>query len=152
MYRIFPPFIGGVGSLGLLVLRIVTGAAFVMHGWGKLQSPAGPFHWMDQMPDAPPGAIQALAVVAEFGGGIALIVGLLTPLFAFLIAGTMVVALTKVHLPSGHPFVSTGGPSCEPAAGYLAQMVLFLLVGPGKLSVDALLFGKRKAASSTVSD
>jgi putative oxidoreductase len=142
MHRVFPPFVGSLGAFGLLVLRIVTGAAFVMHGWGKLQ--LGPFHWMDQMPDAPPGPIQALAVLAEFGGGIALIFGFLTPLFAFLLAGTMVVALAKVHLPHGDPFVSTGGPSFEPAAGYLAQMIMFLLVGPGRLSLDALLFGKEK--------
>jgi putative oxidoreductase len=73
MHRVFPPFVSGTGAFGLLVLRIVTGLAFIMHGWGKLQSPDGPFHWMDQMPDAPPGPIQALAVLAEFGGGIALI-------------------------------------------------------------------------------
>jgi uncharacterized membrane protein YphA (DoxX/SURF4 family) len=73
MHRVFPPFVSGIGAFGLLVLRIVTGLAFTMHGWGKIQSPGGPFHWMDQMPDAPPGPIQALAVLAEFGGGIALI-------------------------------------------------------------------------------
>ncbi len=141
MHRIFPPFVSGVGAFGLLVLRIVTGAAFVMHGWGKLQNP---FHWMDQMPDASPGVLQALAAVAEFSGGIALILGLLTPLAAFLIAGTMVVALATVHIPAGHPFVGQGGPSLEPAAGYLAQMIMFLLVGPGTLSADACLFGRKK--------
>src|SRR5438132_2078759 len=149
MHRIFPPFVSGLGSFGLLVLRIVTGAAFVMHGWGKIQSPGGPFHWMDQFPDAPPGPIQALAVLAEFGGGIALVLGFLTPLAAFLIAGTMTVALAKVHLPHGDPFVGAPGkPSFEPAAGYLAQMIMFLLVGPGVLSVDALLFGKKKLSST----
>src|SRR5262245_48493694 len=121
MRRLFPPFVSGIGAFGLLVLRIVTGAAFTMHGWGKLQSPGGPFHWMDQFPDAPPGAVQGLAVLAEFGGGITLIVGFLTPLFAFLIAGTMAVALAKVHLPASHAFVSADPhqPSFEPAAGYL---------------------------------
>jgi len=149
VHRIFPPFVSGLGSFGLLVLRIVTGAAFVMHGWGKIQSPGGPFHWMDQFPDAPPGPIQALAVSAEFGGGIALVLGFLTPLAAFLIAGTMTVALAKVHLPHGDPFVGAPGkPSFEPAAGYLAQMIMFLLVGPGVLSVDALLFGKKKLSST----
>jgi putative oxidoreductase len=141
MRRIFPPFVSGIGSVGLLVLRIVTGLAFVMHGWGKIQNP---FHWMDQMPDAPPGVLQGLAAVAEFGGGIALIIGFLTPAAAFLIACTMAVALAKVHLPAGDPFVSQGGPSLEPAAGYLAQMIMFLLVGPGTLSADACLFGKKK--------
>lgn len=52
-------------------------------------------------------------------------------------------ALAKVHLPQGHPFVSrTGGPSYELAAVYLACAILFLLLGPGRLSLDALLFGK----------
>ncbi len=151
MHRIFPPFVSGVGAFGLLVLRIVTGAAFIMHGWGKMQAPGGPFHWMDQFPDAPPGLIQALAVLAEFGGGIALIVGFLTPLAAFLIAGTMWVALVKVHLPSADPFVNLVNPhgsSFESALGYLAQMILFLLLGPGVLSVDAFLFGRKKSSGS----
>jgi len=149
MHRIFPPFVSGLGGFGLLVLRVVTGAAFVVHGWGKIQAPGGPFHWMDQFPDAPPGPIQALAVLAEFGGGIALVLGFLTPLAAFLIAGTMTVALAKVHLPHGDPFVGAPGkPTFEPAAGYLAQMIMFLLVGPGVLSVDALLFGKKKLSST----
>jgi putative oxidoreductase len=147
MHRIFPPFVSGVGAFGLLVLRVVTGLAFVMHGWGKIQM--GPFQWMDKMPDPPPGPIQALAVLAEFGGGLALMIGFLTPLAAFLIAGTMTVALAKVHLPHGDPFVGAPGKaSFEPAAGYLTQMIMFLLVGPGVLSVDALLFGKKKLSST----
>jgi hypothetical protein len=34
-----------------------------------------------------------------------------------------------------------GGPSFEPAAFYLACAVLFLLAGPGRFSLDAMLFG-----------
>ncbi len=149
MRRVFPPFVSGIGSVGLLILRIVTGLAFVMHGWGKIQNP---FHWMDQMPDAPPGMLQGLAAVAEFGGGIALILGFLTPLAAFLILGTMTVALAKVHLPAGHSFVSSDPhqPAYELAAGYLAQMIMFLLVGPGTLSVDACLFGRKKPSAAAI--
>jgi uncharacterized membrane protein YphA (DoxX/SURF4 family) len=36
MHRIFPPFVSGVGALGLLVLRIVSGSSFIIHGWGKI--------------------------------------------------------------------------------------------------------------------
>jgi hypothetical protein len=32
----------------------------------------------------------------------------------------------------------------EPALGYLAIAVAILLVGPGKLALDALIFGRRK--------
>ena len=143
MYRLFPQFVKGRGAVGLLLLRAVTGAAFMFHGWYKIQSPGGAFGWMGT--DAPvPGVLQGLAVLSEFGGGLALILGLLTPLAAFGIACTMIVALAMVHIPHGDPFVGQPGkPSFELAAGYLANVILFMLIGPGILSLDGLLFGKR---------
>ena len=140
MHRLFPMFVTGRGAVGLLILRLVTGTAFMLHGWPKIQNPLG---WMDQ-PDAPspvPGILQALAALSEFGGGLALVLGLLTPLAALGIACTMVVALAMVHLPHGDPFVSAPGrPSFELALGYLANVILLLLIGPGVLSLDSLLF------------
>jgi hypothetical protein len=57
--------VGRLGSVGLLLLRLVMGAAFVLHGWPKIQNPFG---WMG--PEATmPGILIALAAVAEFGGG-----------------------------------------------------------------------------------
>jgi putative oxidoreductase len=131
--------VGWIGSAGLLLLRLAVGAAFMFHGWGKIQNPWG---WMGA--ESPvPAVFQALAALAEFGGGMALIVGLLTRLASLGIATNMVVALALVHLPHGDPFVSmTGKASFELAAVYLACAVTFLLLGPGRLSLDALLFGK----------
>jgi putative oxidoreductase len=131
--------VGRLGSVGLLVLRLVMGAAFLFHGWPKIQNPFG---WMPPEMDMP-AVFQALAALAEFGGGMALIVGLLTRLAMLGIATNMVVALAKVHLPLGHPFVSkTGESSYELAAVYLACAIVFLLLGPGRFSLDALLFRK----------
>ena len=147
---IYPNFVGGRGALGLLVLRLVMGAAFILHGWPKIQNA---FHWMDHMPDVPipPPYLQALAALAEFGGGIGLILGFLTPLAALGIACNMVVAISMVHVPHDHPFVALkpGGPSFELAAGYLADAILLLLAGPGMLSLDGLLFRPRSRPEDT---
>jgi putative oxidoreductase len=128
--------------VGLLVLRLVAGTALVLHGWPKIQNA---FSWMG--PDAPvPGVLQALSALAEFGGGLCWVLGLLTPLASFLIACNMAVAITTVHLKAGHPFVASapGGPSYESALGYLAIALAILLVGPGKLALDALILERNK--------
>lgn len=145
MKKIFGDFFGGRTALGLLVVRLIAGLGMMFHGWGKIQKP---FSWMP--PDAPvPGFLQALAALSEFGGGLALILGLLTPLAAFGIACTMAFAVFAVHVKAGHPFVATsGGPSYELAAIYLASALLLLLAGPGKYSLDALLFGAKTPSSS----
>jgi putative oxidoreductase len=128
---------GWIGSVGLLGLRLVMGAAFILHGWPKIQHP---FDWMGATASVP-AIFQLLAALAEFGGGMALIVGLLTRLASLGIMTNMIVALAIVHLPHGDPFVGKpGGHSYEPAAVYLACAVLFVILGPGRYSLDALLF------------
>lgn len=137
----FPPFLSGKAAVGLLLVRLVVGVAFAFHGWGKINSPGGPMGWMG--PDAPlPGYLLAAAAFSEFLGGIALAVGLLTPLASLALIGTMIGALQH-HISAGDPFVGAGGPSWELAATYLAASVLILLVGPGRISIDAVVFAGR---------
>ena len=128
---------GTRNSLGLLVLRVVVGAALMFHGWPKIQNPMG---WMGE--GAPvPGVLQAAAAVAEFVGGGALVIGLLTRLFAFMLVINMAVAAGMVHISKGDPFVGKPGePSWELAAVYFACSLLLLLSGPGRFSLDAMLF------------
>ena len=134
--------VGPAGSLGLLLLRVVMGTAFILHGWPKVQNA---MNWMG--PDAGvPGYLQAFAAGAEFGGGFLLIVGLLTKVAALAIGAVMVVAITNVHLQQGHPFVGKpGGASYELAAIYLTCAVLLILTGPGRFSLDSAVFGSRPA-------
>ena len=128
-------------SIALLLLRIVAGYAFILHGWGKIQTP---FSWMG--PDASiPGFFQFLAALSEFGGGIAWILGSITPLASFGMACTMLVAASFHKFMLGDPFVAAkGGGSYELAAIYLLISILFLILGPGKFSLDAKIFGERK--------
>ncbi len=137
--RLFGPFVVGRPAFGLLVVRFVFGLALALHGWPKIQKP---FSWMGA--DSPvPGLFQFLAALSEFGGGLALIVGLLTPLACLGILCTMGTAYFMVLRPKGLPFVSNGGGSYETAA-FIAVVALGLIVaGPGALSLDALLFGRR---------
>lgn len=138
--KVWPAAPGARASVGLLLLRVYAGSALMQHGWGKIQNP---MHWMDGAPNHPPGVFQALAAVSEFFGGLGLIVGLLTPLAAFGIACTMLVAMSK-HLSHGDPFVAHGGPSFEPALGYLTTALTLILAGPGRYALDSVAF-KRAA-------
>jgi putative oxidoreductase len=141
---LFPPFLAGRAAVGMFVLRLVAGTAMAFHGWPKIQNPTA---WMGPDSDVP-GILQALAAIAEFGGGICWVLGLVMPLASFLIACTMAVAAGMVHIPAGHPFVAKGGgPSLEPAFGYLAIAIAMLLVGPGRLSLDWVLFGKSQRSA-----
>ena len=86
-----------------------------------------------------PGLFQAVAAFAEFVGGIALIVGFATPLFAFLIACNMLVAIFVVLIPHGAIFVSSGSskPGFELPLLYLAASLTLILIGAGAYSIDA---------------
>jgi putative oxidoreductase len=127
-------------SFALLLIRLVAGVAFVIHGSQKIQNPLG---WMG--PESPvPGLFQLLASVSEFGGGIAWILGLLVPLASLGIGCTMMVAVSMHAYVLHDPFVNlAGGRSYELASAYLCVAVLLLVMGPGRLSLDAKIFGER---------
>ena len=133
---------GVPASVGLLAVRIAVGAALMLHGRPKIENPLA---WMGA--EGLPGVLQGAAAVAEFGGGAALVVGLLTRPFALLIAITMATAACMVHISAGHAFVAKApAPSWELAGVYFAVAVQFLLTGPGRISLDALLFAGPSAA------
>ncbi len=123
----------------MLLVRLVCGSAMAMHGWGKIQSPFG---WMG--PDAAvPGILQGLAALSEFGGGIALALGLVTRLASLGMGFTMLVAAGMHAFVMGDPFVASGPGqgSYELASIYLVISLFFISSGPGKHSLDNKLFG-----------
>ena len=120
-----------------------TTAAFVLHGWPKMQNPTG---WMDAMPGAPPGFVQAIPAVFEFVGGILLMAGLFTRVAALALVSVMIGALALVHIPKGDPFVAPGRSSSELASVYLAFSLLIAATGAGAYALDAVLFERGRAA------
>ena len=139
MSRIFSPLpLSGRVSTGLLILRIVAGLAFMFHGWGKIQNPTG---WMGSNANIP-GALQVLAAISEFGGGLFWILGLVTPLASLGLACTMGVAVWMHAMVLHDPFVAKGPGkgSYELATIYLCVALLLLLAGPGRFSLDNVIF------------
>lgn len=146
MKRVFglfkPASIPFAGSIGLLAPRLVAGLAFMFHGWGKIQHPMS---WAG--PDSKiPGVFLFLAAVSEFAGGLAWMLGLLTPLASFGLLCTMTVAVWFHAVTFGDPFVARGPGkgSYELAAIFWCISLLLILAGPGKLSLDRVVFGKRE--------
>ena len=132
-------FVRGRGAIGLLALRVFFGSGLIAHGFSKIQNPFG---WMPAKAGIPP-FLQFLAAVSEFFGGLALVVGLLTPLAALGVIATMSVAVLTVHLRDPL-FSAGGGASKEPALSYLFPALTLLFAGAGTLSLDYLLFGRKK--------
>ncbi len=131
----------GWGATAMLMLRLVVGVAFLLHGWGKIQSPFG---WMP--PDAGvPGVLQFLAAISEFGGGLSLILGLLVPLSMLGLAFTMATATIMHAVVLKDPFVASGAgqASFEPALVYFALCLVMISVGPGQISLDFKIFGQK---------
>jgi len=138
---IFGDFVAGRAAIGLLLLRLVFGAGMMVHGWPKFQNA---FHWMDKNPNAPPSIVQALAALGEFGGGAALLFGCFTPLGAIGVICTMLGAFLLVH--RNDPWISTSGKSWELASLYFIVALTLLFCGPGRFSLDWLLFGSRRGS------
>jgi putative oxidoreductase len=128
--------LGARASLALLILRVLVGFALIQHGAPKMRDP---LHWLDSGPlPGTPMALQLLVALAEFVGGFALIVGFLTPLFAFLLVCDMIVVVFVVMIPHGVPFVG-GAHSFEVPAYILATVLGLLITGPGRYSIDGLI-------------
>jgi putative oxidoreductase len=132
-------------GFGALALRVPVGIIFAAHGAQKLFGWFGGYGlegtggWMESIGLAPGVLMALLAGSAEFFGGLALVLGLLTRPAAFALSIAMVVAIFSVHFANGL-FMSNNG--YEFGLALLAASVSLLFSGAGKASVDALLAKK----------
>jgi putative oxidoreductase len=129
-------------DLGLLILRVYVGLTFVIaHGWPKLQKPSMIIDGVEKMGLPAPTVAGWLAILAEFGGGLLLALGLATRPAAFLIACTMAVAGLVAH--ANDPFQVK-----ELAFTYLAIAITFMFTGSGRYGIDPMLRGRSGRAFS----
>jgi putative oxidoreductase len=126
----------GVGQdLAAFVLRIGLGIAFIVHGYPKLNKQArkGTGDWLKSM--GIPAIFGSVAGVAEFFGGIALLIGFLTPIVAALFVIWMLALIWLSLAKIKKKFV--GG--WELDFLLLISSLALVSLGSGLLSVDRVL-------------
>ena len=129
-------------DIAMLVLRVGIGTIFVAHGLQKL------FGWwggpgregfkgfIGYLGLNPVVFWASISLVAELGGGLALIAGLFVPLAAAGLVAQTIVLFVKVHWPNGF-WAQAGG--IEFPLAFLVGAFAVQVLGPGSWSLDALL-------------
>ncbi len=127
-------------DLAMLILRLGVGLTFAVHGAQKLfgwWSGPGFAGWqgaMGQMGFRPSFLFALISALIEFGGGLLLAAGLLTPFVGAAVVAQSVVIIGQVHWSNGF-FNSKAGFEFPLLLGAAAAAVA--LAGPGAISIDA---------------
>jgi putative oxidoreductase len=130
-------------DLALLVARVALGVILVAHGWQKFDewTVAGTASSFGDMGIPAPTLSATFVTAVEMIGGVALVIGLLTPVVAVLNIVNMLGALVMVHADNGI-FVAENG--FELVLAIFAGLVTVAILGAGRFSTDGLL-GRRVA-------
>jgi putative oxidoreductase len=129
-------------NIAMLVLRVGIGSIFVTHGlqkafgWWEGPGWSGWKGFMGYLGIRPGTFWASVSLIAELGGGLALIAGLLVPLAGAGLVAQTIVLTKKVHWANGW-WSSKGGIEFPVAFGAGAFAVQVL--GPGAWALDQLL-------------
>jgi len=124
---------------GLLIIRLVLGLLLIGHGTQKLfgwyggHGLDGTGGFFEQLGFKPGRRMAMVAGVSEAGGGLLLVLGMLTWLGAAMVMGTMLVAAVTVHAPNGL-WNTNSGYELPLINGLVATGLAF--TGAGSWSVD----------------
>lgn len=119
-------------DFGILILRVIVGAIFAIHGYEKLSGIAGVIGFFAGLGIAPFWAYVVAWV--EFLGGISLIIGFGSKIASALLAIVMMTAIIKVHGQNGFA-VGRGG--YEFVLTLFAAAAALLYTGPGRYSIGS---------------
>lgn len=129
-------------NTGLFILRVFVGLQMAAHGSQKLfgwfggHGPEGTGGYFESLGFRPGKHFAVAAAIGELGGGLLLVLGLLTPLGSAALIGVMVTAIATVHLDKGF-FAQDGGYELPLLIAIVAVAVAF--TGPGAASLDAAI-------------
>jgi len=116
-----------VQPFALFMLRIVLGVIMIAHGYGKIFG--GLSHHVELVRSVGlPGWLAYVSAVAEFFGGIAVLVGLFTRLAAFAITIDLGVAVWKINWKDG--LLGDHGYQLPLALAAIAFALIFFDAGP----------------------
>lgn len=126
----------GAADAGLALVRVIVFALLVLlHGMGKVPPQQGFVGMVGGLGFPAPETFAWLAAIAEFGGGILLVVGLLTRPAALLVFVHFLLVIFMAHAGDGLS-------DRELPIIFAVTALLFLLAGPGRYSADHLI-GRR---------
>ncbi|MBH0019411.1 DoxX family protein [Pseudoalteromonas sp. SWXJ133] len=132
-------------GVAALILRVPVGLILAAHGAQKLFAWFGGYglegtgQWMASIGLEPGYWLAMMAGSAEFFGGIALAIGLLTRPAAVVAGFTMLIAIFSVHISNGL-FMANNG--YEYALTLLVVTVVLAIQGAGSFSLDNVLVKK----------
>jgi len=122
-------------DIALLITRIILGLFFLGHGYKKLLDPKDMGNWLQKL-GYRPGIFWAwMIILAEFFGGIGIILGLGTKIFAAMMSVVMIVGIYHRKFIKKLPF----------ADGWdlnfitLGSTILLILVGAGSIALGQYL-------------
>lgn len=127
----------------LLLIRVVLGALFVVHGtqklwgWFRGEGPDRAGEYFTRVGFPRGRALARLVGAVEGVAGVALIAGLLTPLPSAVIVAFMINAILAAHRARSPLWVRRGGVGYPAALSVAALLLAFF--GPGAYALDALV-------------
>jgi putative oxidoreductase len=115
----------------LLILRVVLGIIMIYHGWPKVTNLGGVIEGFTGMGIPLPAVAAVFAAVAEVGGGLLMLIGVLTDIAGLAFAIDMLGAIIFVHAKNGFG-VDKGG--IEWPLALMAMALAIALAGPGRFA------------------
>jgi putative oxidoreductase len=131
----------------LLIIRLWWGWSFAQTGWGKLMNLDRTAGFFESLSIPLPKLNAVMAGSTELFGGALLALGLFARPASIPLASTMVVAYLTAHREELMAIFSDTDKFLEAAPfTFLLAALLVLAFGPGKLSLDHLIFGRKPEA------